>query len=129
MDNTGNATYFADTALKRSKRLVPHSAAYLAKAAVLVHEKKFAEALRMYSEALRTDPKRCDSSVRVGIGLCCYHLGDKDKALAAFERALQLEPTNAEALVATALLKGEKAHAKTIETGATHARAKTAFLK
>ena len=61
--------------------------------------------MRLYVSALRSDPKAAGTSARVGIGLCAYHLGDKGKAIAAFERALILDPANVEALVAMAILR------------------------
>lgn len=53
-------------------------------------------------KVLRLRPD-CHPSVRVGIGLCCSKLGQKDKARAAFERALALEPESVEASIGVAL--------------------------
>lgn len=47
----------------------------------------------------------CSASVRVGFGLCCYKLGQIPRAQAAMARALQLDPQNAQALVASAILE------------------------
>ncbi|KAL3535539.1 hypothetical protein ACH5RR_004000 [Cinchona calisaya] len=53
--------------------------------------------------ALQVFPQ-CPAAVRLGIGLCCYRLGQMKKAKQAFERVLQLDPENAEALVAFGIL-------------------------
>ncbi|KAL2945136.1 Protein CTR9-like protein [Bienertia sinuspersici] len=56
--------------------------------------------------ALRVYPD-CPGAVRLGIGLCRYKLGHFEKARQAFERVLQLDPENVEALVALGLLELE----------------------
>ena len=100
-----NATYYADSSLRSNGGSSCNSK--LAKAAILFHETSYADSLKLYVSALRSDPKAAGASARVGVGLCAYHLGDKSKAMAAFERALALSPTNVEALVAIALLRLE----------------------
>mmetsp|Transcript_24011 Transcript_24011/g.72320 ORF Transcript_24011/g.72320 Transcript_24011/m.72320 type:complete len:300 (+) Transcript_24011:635-1534(+) len=97
-----NAGYYADSSLRNSDS---SCVANLAKATILFHEKKYADALWLYVKALRLDPKAAGASARVGIGFCAYQLGDKAKAVAAFERVLGLNPSNVEALTAIALLK------------------------
>lgn len=47
----------------------------------------------------------CSASVRVGLGLCCYKLGQIPRAQAAMARALQLDPQNVQALVGSAILE------------------------
>lgn len=47
----------------------------------------------------------CSASVRVGLGLCCYKLGQISRAQAAMARALQLDPQNVQALVGSAILE------------------------
>lgn len=47
----------------------------------------------------------CSSSVRVGLGLCCYKLGQISRAQAAMTRALELDPQNVQALVGSAILE------------------------
>ncbi|CAN0360608.1 unnamed protein product, partial [Ectocarpus sp. 12 AP-2014] len=56
------------------------------------------------SEAIRVNPE-CSASVRVGLGLCCYKLGQISRAQAAMTRALQLDPQNVQALVGSAILE------------------------
>ncbi|KAJ7515098.1 hypothetical protein O6H91_23G071200 [Diphasiastrum complanatum] len=46
----------------------------------------------------------CPASVRLGIGLCRYRLGQPKKAREAFNRTLQLDPENVEALVALGIM-------------------------
>jgi RNA polymerase-associated protein CTR9 len=98
----GNAGYYADSSLSSSDA---SCVASLAKAAILFHEEKFADALKLYVKALRLDPRAAGTSARVGVGLCAYHLGDFAKATAAFDRVLSLDPTNVEALAAMAVLR------------------------
>ncbi|CAI6009425.1 unnamed protein product [Closterium sp. NIES-65] len=92
--------------------------ALLGKACVLFHKAKFQDALNLYKKVLQLHPS-CPPSVRLGIGLCHlrlfassaarqpaaarreFHAG---KARQALERVLQLEPGNADALVALGLL-------------------------
>lgn len=97
-----NAGYYADSSLRNND---VSCVASLAKAAILFHAKKYADALWLYVKALRLDPRAAGVSARVGIGFCAHQLGDSAKALAAFERVLSLSPSNVEALVATAVLK------------------------
>ncbi|CAI5515035.1 unnamed protein product [Closterium sp. Naga37s-1] len=92
--------------------------ALLGKACVLFHKAKFQDALNLYKKVLQLHPT-CPPSVRLGIGLCHlrlfassaarqpaaarreFHAG---KARQALERVLELEPGNADALVALGLL-------------------------
>ncbi|KAH9763261.1 protein CTR9-like [Citrus sinensis] len=53
--------------------------------------------------ALQVHPS-CPGAIRLGIGLCRYKLGQLGKARQAFQRALQLDPENVEALVALAVM-------------------------
>ncbi|KAF3508971.1 hypothetical protein F2Q69_00004374, partial [Brassica cretica] len=46
----------------------------------------------------------CPAAVRLGIGLCRYKLGQLDKARQAFDRVLQANPDNVEALVALGIM-------------------------
>lgn len=56
------------------------------------------------SEAIRINPE-CSASVRVGLGLCCYKLGQIPRAQAAMARALELDRRNVQALVGSAILE------------------------
>lgn len=60
--------------------------------------------LYLRSEAIRVNPE-CSASVRVGLGLCCYKLGQISRAQAAMARALELDPQNVQALVGSAILE------------------------
>lgn len=77
--------------------------ATLVRACTLFHAKDWEGALKQYEDVLKAQPN-CNASVRVGIGLCCARLGQPDRARAAFERALVLEPDNVEAAVGVTLL-------------------------
>lgn len=51
-------------------------------------EYQFASAL--ICRVMELDPD-CPADVRVGLGMCCYKMGQKDRAKACMERALQLQ--------------------------------------
>ncbi|CAN6626443.1 RNA polymerase-associated protein Ctr9p [Trichomonascus vanleenenianus] len=79
------------SALKESNDL--NLFAQLGKARVLYHRKNYREALRVYQTVLigRPDIK---PDPRIGIGLCCWQLGDKETAFNAWARALEIDPEN-----------------------------------
>jgi RNA polymerase-associated protein CTR9 len=95
------ARFFFDTTLKQCGRILP---ALIGMAAVVFGEGKFQQAQDLYGEALRLHPHQAGAAVRVGFGLASYQLGQVDRAKAAFQRALQLDPENVSAMVATAIL-------------------------
>lgn len=68
----------------------------------------------MRSEAIRVNPE-CSASVRVGLGLCCYKLGQISRAQAAMARALELDPQNVQALVGSAILELSTASARSTD--------------
>lgn len=65
--------------------------------------RSFTHSNSLYRHALETNPL-CPPAVRLGIGLCHARLGNTALARKAFERVLQLEETNVEALLNLALL-------------------------
>uniref|UniRef100_A0A0N5AFT6 TPR_REGION domain-containing protein n=1 Tax=Syphacia muris TaxID=451379 RepID=A0A0N5AFT6_9BILA len=77
--------------------------ATLGKACIFFQKKEFRKALNCYKCVLRKLPD-CPANVRLGIGYCLAKLGRMDKARAAFQRVLDLEPENVNALVALAIL-------------------------
>ncbi|BBN12945.1 RNA polymerase-associated protein CTR9 [Marchantia polymorpha subsp. ruderalis] len=77
--------------------------AVLGQACVQFNRGRFQEALNLYKRALQVHP-RCPASVRLGLGLCRYRLGQMKKARQAFERVLKLDPENVEALVALGVM-------------------------
>ena len=72
------------------------------KALALFHRNQFVDALQWYRRALRAHPG-APASVRLGIGACQLRLGQFSQALKAFERVLQLEKENPDALLGAAL--------------------------
>ncbi|XP_073008997.1 protein CTR9 homolog [Typha latifolia] len=76
----------------------------------------YKSSLELYKRALRAYPT-CPASVRLGIGLCRYRLGQFEKARQAFQRVLQLEPENVEALVALAIMDLQTNQASGIRRG------------
>ncbi|XP_027339223.1 protein CTR9 homolog isoform X2 [Abrus precatorius] len=77
--------------------------ALLGQACVEFNRGRYTDSLELYKRALQVYPN-CPASVRLGIGLCRYKLGQFEKARQAFERVLQLDPENVEALVALAIM-------------------------
>ncbi|KAK7281282.1 hypothetical protein RIF29_09115 [Crotalaria pallida] len=77
--------------------------ALLGQACVEFNRGRFSDSLELYKRALQVYPD-CPAPVRLGIGLCRYKLGQFEKAGQAFERVLQLDPENVEALVALAIM-------------------------
>ncbi|KKY27854.1 putative rna polymerase ii transcription elongation factor [Phaeomoniella chlamydospora] len=75
--------------------------AVLGKARTLYLLGRYADALQSYQEVLSKMPTLTDPDPRIGIGCCLWQLGFKDKAKAAWERSLSLNP---ESKVANALL-------------------------
>ncbi|RLN07648.1 hypothetical protein C2845_PM11G03610 [Panicum miliaceum] len=63
----------------------------------------YRNALDLYKRALRAY-SNCPAAVRLGIAFCRYKLGQVEKARQAFQRVLQLDPQNVDALVALAIM-------------------------
>ncbi|KAG0580584.1 hypothetical protein KC19_4G184500 [Ceratodon purpureus] len=78
-------------------------AALLGQACVQFNSGRFQDALKLYKRALQIHPQ-CPASVRLGLGLCRVRLGEFKKAQQAFDRVLQLDGNNVEALVASGIL-------------------------
>jgi len=95
------ARFFFDTTLKHAGQVLP---ALLGMAAVKYAEKEFGESLELYGRAIMLYPQTCGASVRVGFGMCCYRLGQVDRAKAAFRRAHEIDPENVEAMAGIAIL-------------------------
>lgn len=97
------ALYHFNTVLEGAANNI---AAMLGKACILYNRGHYEEALSLYRAVLQTHPQPYGSTVtvRLGIGLCLWRLGRSDVARKAFQRVLQLEPQNGEALVGLAVL-------------------------
>ena len=78
------------------------------KALALFRRGQVAEALQWYKRALRTHPK-APACVRLGIGACQLKLGDYSAARAAFQRVVDLEGENPDALLGLALAETDAA--------------------
>lgn len=101
------AKFFFDTTLKQCGPVLP---ALLGMASVVYCQGKFQHAQDLYGQALRLHPTKAGASVRVGFGLAAYQLGQVDRAKASFRRALDLDPENVSAMVATAILTLSSLH-------------------
>lgn len=95
------AKFFFQTTVKERGPVLP---GLLGLAAVLFVEGKFVAAQNKYAEAIRRFPVQSGAATRVGFAMCCYKLGQVDRAKAAFARALTLDPDNVEAMVGSAVL-------------------------
>ncbi|XP_042498406.1 protein CTR9 homolog [Macadamia integrifolia] len=90
--------------------------ALLGQACVQFNRGRFSDSLDLYKRALQVYPN-CPAAVRLGIGLCRYKLGQFDNARQAFQRVLQLDPENVEALVALGIMDLHTNEADGIEKG------------
>ena len=73
--------------------------ALLGKAQALLNKSKnYASALKLYQQVLILNPT-CKPDPRLGIGLCCWFLNDQKMAIQAWERALEIDPSNLKAKV------------------------------
>lgn len=63
----------------------------LGRARILYHNKNYKGALKIYQRILKSRPD-FQPDPRIGIGLCFWHINEKDMALAAWQRALELRP-------------------------------------
>lgn len=90
--------------------------ALLGQACVHFNRGRFSDALDLYKRALQVYPT-CPAAVRLGIGLCRYKLGHFEKARQAFQRVLQLDSDNVEALVALGIMDLQTNEADAIRDG------------
>lgn len=91
-------------------------AALLGQACVQFNSGRFQDALKLYKKALQIHPQ-CPASVRLGLGLCRVRLGEFKKAQQAFDRVLQLDGNNVEALVASGVLDLNSGEEQRVHTG------------
>ncbi|KAI5970734.1 CTR9 [Candida margitis] len=69
------------------------------KAQVLLNKSKsYAMALKLFQQVLILNPTT-KPDPRLGIGLCCWFLKDEKMAIQAWERALELDPSNVKARI------------------------------
>ncbi|XP_022088278.1 RNA polymerase-associated protein CTR9 homolog [Acanthaster planci] len=99
--------------LNQSQNNIP---ALLGKACISFNKKDYRGALAFYKKALRTNPG-CPAAVRLGMGHCFNKLNRPEKARAAFERALELDPKCVGAIVGLAILEINSKAADSIRTG------------
>ncbi|XP_059634757.1 protein CTR9 homolog [Cornus florida] len=90
--------------------------ALLGQACVHFYRGLYSDSLELYKRALQVYPQ-CPGAVRLGIALCRYKLGQYGKAKQAFQRVLQLDPENVEALVALGILDLNTNEASDIRRG------------
>mmetsp|Transcript_30998 Transcript_30998/g.60472 ORF Transcript_30998/g.60472 Transcript_30998/m.60472 type:complete len:1199 (+) Transcript_30998:99-3695(+) len=83
--------------------------AMLGKAACQYHLKAYKDALANYKRALTLCPD-LPASVRLGIGMCYLAMGDNEYAAKAFQRVLDLDDQNVDALLAKAIMELNSDH-------------------
>ncbi|KAJ7467095.1 RNA polymerase II-associated protein [Mycena latifolia] len=66
--------------------------ALIGKGRILYAQRNFLESLKTFRRVLELNP-RCLPDPRIGIGLCLWALGHKEKAKAAWQRSLDVNPT------------------------------------
>merc|ERR1719210_96984 len=89
----------------------------LGKGCIAYNKKDYRGALAFYKKALRTNPRCLKASIRLGLGLCNWKLGNENKARDAFNRALELDSNCVGALVGQAILDLNAQKRETIQEG------------
>jgi RNA polymerase-associated protein CTR9 len=95
------AAFFFETTMKECGPVLP---GLLGMAAVHFHNREYEEAQKLYIEAIRRHPEQSGAFARVGLGLASYQLGQVDRAVACFQRALDIDPDCVEAMIGAAVL-------------------------
>ncbi|CAG8775757.1 1235_t:CDS:2, partial [Acaulospora morrowiae] len=79
--------------------------ALFGQARVYYHRKDYRAALKIYQQIMQADPSLTEPDPRVGIGLCYNKLNNFDQAIAAFDRAIELNPNNISANILLATME------------------------
>ncbi|GAA5839447.1 hypothetical protein JCM11251_002729 [Rhodosporidiobolus azoricus] len=70
-----------------------HLMALMGRARILFSQRSFTPALKTYQQVLKLSPSFLPDP-RIGIGLCFWMLGDKEKAMRAWERSMVVNPSS-----------------------------------
>ncbi|TFK44271.1 RNA polymerase II-associated protein [Crucibulum laeve] len=83
--------------------------ALLGKARILYARRNYKESLKLFQDILRYNPQ-CIPDPRIGIGLCLWAMDHKAKAKAAWERSLEVNPSEwaAQLLLGIETINGSK---------------------
>lgn len=84
-------------------------ASYLGHGTIEYFNKHFNDALKFFTSAIELYPDS-PCGVRVAFAVCCFELQQFDRARAAIDRALYIDPTSVDALLMLALLERVDAH-------------------
>ena len=103
-----------DFVLNQEQHNIP---SLLGKGCIAYNKKDYRGALAFYKKALRTNPRCFSASIRLGLGLCFWKLGNENKARDAFNRAQELDPNNVGALVGLAISDLNAQKRETIQEG------------
>jgi RNA polymerase-associated protein CTR9 len=120
------AQFFFNTTLKECGPVLP---AILGNAAVDFAEGRYVQAQTQYAEAIRRYPQASGAASRVGFGIASYYLGQVDRAKAAFERAMQMDPENVPAMVGLAVLTDNNQNIDHDNEGTSSSSASDAAMK
>lgn len=95
------AERFLKSVLISNKTNLP---ALLGKALLFYRRKKYADAKKLYLEAIKLHPRSPQASrMRMCFAYCCYHLGAIEKARSVMKYAASLDDTNVDAVIANAI--------------------------
>jgi len=86
--------------------------ALIGRAVILYHQRRFSDALDSFRAAIKTNPM-CANEVRIGLGLCYYELGRERLARGWFQRALDVDPEDVNALLGMAVIEFNKPELRT----------------
>ncbi|GMH54927.1 hypothetical protein TrST_g3708 [Triparma strigata] len=111
------AKYYFETSLRESGRVLP---ALMGMANVMYLEGHFQKALNFYAEAIKNFPEESGSEARVALGMCCYKLGQVDRAYACFQRAISIDPANVSGRVGVGVLRMRSGEREAVEEGVKH---------
>lgn len=86
--------------------------ALIGRGVILYHQGRYGDSLDSFRAAMKTNPV-CVNEVRIGLALCYYQLGRERLARAWFQRALEVDPEDINALLGMAVLEFNKPELKT----------------
>ncbi|KAH8823308.1 hypothetical protein DL96DRAFT_1502475 [Flagelloscypha sp. PMI_526] len=86
-----------DQVLKLDPATATNLIALLGKARVFYLKKQYQQSVKLYQRVLTLSPTLTTPDPRIGIGLCFWGLGHHERAVHAFERALELNPKSSSA--------------------------------
>ncbi|GMH52292.1 hypothetical protein TL16_g01201 [Triparma laevis f. inornata] len=108
------AKYYFNTAERESGEVLP---ALMGMANVMYLEGSYQKSIDYYVKAIKGFPEEAGSEARVAMGMCCYKLGQVDRAYACFQRAVEIEPQNVNGRVGVGVLRMRSGERSAVEEG------------